>query len=186
MLHMEPGQKERLMDKNVLIIGDNFNSVKRCIKDYITELSNKNHKIFLLDSFWTKETYKRFLQSRYRKEIERRYHIKLSVDDLLKTENVFEYMNNKEINIMKVKSIVGFMSAAELFPVVLSKINEDLRDEKVHIFLNDFVLEHLDGKEFADLYKDINHEQIKFIIINKRIDIVKPLLKTIDEIIRLN
>ncbi|MTI68465.1 MAG: hypothetical protein FH753_17940 [Firmicutes bacterium] len=173
---------ESIKDKDILLLGNDYKKVKRKVKEYITEFSKMNHKIILLDSFWSEKKYDRFINSRFRKEIERRYHIKLSVQDFLDKENVFEYMNDKEINIIKIKSINGYMSAAELFPVILSKINEDVSEDIVHLYLNDFVLKNLTEGEFLSLENEIKHDYVKLIVANKNQEIIKPILEYIDHI----
>ncbi|MTI47486.1 hypothetical protein [Sporosalibacterium faouarense] len=171
---------EDILNRNILFQGANSTKVKHYIREYITELTEKDFKVFLLDSFWSPRKYSRYQSSRYRREIERRYHIKLSADDFLKSENIFRYMDEKEINIMKVKSIAGYMSAAELFPVIISKINEDIENDTAYILINDFILEHLQHGEFLDLYMGMNKEQIKFFVFNEEEEIPESLAAIID------
>lgn len=156
-----------ILNKNVYFYG-NYKKVKQSVKKYIEFLSKGNGKVILLDSYWTMEYYKRFKRSRYLKEIERRYHIKVSVEKFLQKHNIIDYMNHKNINILKVKSIEGFTSAAELFPFILNKINKSLKDETVYILLNDFVLDYLSDEEFRSLNKTINNNLIKYIVISKK------------------
>lgn len=178
---------EAYLDKNVLFTGDDARRVKNKVKDFITLLSSKGYKVFLLDAFWSEERYRRFVYSRYRDEIERRYHIKLSVNDFLQQDNVFEYMKDRNINILKVKSITGYMSAAELFPVIISKINQDItQGEKAYVLINDFVLQHLSGWEFNNIYEQIDGRQIKFIFLSIDQPVVKAFWKVIDENIIIN
>ena len=177
---------ETIKKSNLLFIGENDNLIKREIKKYIEELAKSGHKIFLLDAFWSKERYVRFKGSRYKREIERRYHVKISVEDFLQGDNIFDYMDSKETNILKVKSILGYMSAAELFPVILSKINEDLRDEKVHIFINDFILNTISEEEFMSLYMGINKDKIKFFAYCESNDIPNSLNSIIEHNIEVH
>lgn len=164
---------------NTYFKGNDYGKIKSSVKNYISYLSNDN-KVFLLDSFWTKDYYERFKRSRYISEIERRYHVKLSVEEFLNKDNIIKYMNDKNLNIIKVKSIEGYMSAAELFPVIVSKINETVMKDKVYIFINDFVLEYLNEETFNNLIKNINRDLIKFIVISKNDD-VKLLSEVIDK-----
>ncbi|WP_425447988.1 hypothetical protein [Dethiothermospora halolimnae] len=173
-----------IYNKNILFTGKNNKKIEAYIKKYIKGLSKDGNYIFLLDSFWSKERYHRFKGSRYLKEIERRYHIKLSVDDFMQKENIFDYMDNKEINILKVKSIIGYMSAAELFPVIISKINNDIKGNNAYILINDFVLEELDDDAFLDLYTSINNQNINFFVYNKNKSLPKNLTMIIDDIIK--
>lgn len=176
-----------IYDENLQFTGERFKKIKYFVKEYISELTKQDSKVFLLDSFWSRQRYLRFKDSRYRKEIERRYHMKLSVDDFLNKDDIFEYMNHKEVNIMKVKSIEGYMSAAELFTVIVSKINEDLSgDERAYILINDFILEHLDEGEFLDLYMRIDKERIKFFVLNNKEDLPRGLQTIINKIIEVD
>lgn len=180
-------KNDEIYNVNLQVTGQNSKKIKYYVMEYIKKLSESNIKVFLLDSFWSREKYKRFKDSRYRREIERRYHIKLSVDDFLNKDNIFEYMNDVYTNIIKVKSLMGYMSAAELFTVIVSKINQDLANEdKVYIFINDFILEHLDEGEFLDLYMQIDKEKIKFIVFNNEQSLPKGLRSIINEIIEIN
>lgn len=185
MTNFEALKNCNIYDKNLLFIGDDNGKVKRYVKEYISLLNQRNNKVFLLDSFWSSRKYKRYRSSRYLKEIERRYHIKLSADDFLAKDNVFNYMNERNIKIMKVKSITGFMSAAELFPVILSKINQDIGENKAYILINDFVLEHLNEGEFLDIYMGINKERIKFFVFHNREKLPEGLSAIIDEVVRV-
>lgn len=177
---------KEILNENISFQGSDAKKLKYYVREYITYLSQNNSKIFLLDSLWSQKKYLRYKGSRFRKEIERRYHIKLSVDDFMKKENIFEYMNDKEINIMKVKSVVGFMSAAELFPVIISKINDDLLEDNAYIFINDFVLESLSQGEFLDLYTRINKDKIKFFVMNNELPLPEGLKKIIDKVIEID
>lgn len=177
---------KEILNKNILFQGSDINKLKYYIKEYISYLSQNSSKIFLLDSFWSQKKYSRYKSSRYIKEIERRYHIKLSVDDFMEKQNIFEYMNDKEINIMKVKSVMGYMSAAELFPVIISKVNDDLLENSVYIFINDFILKSLSEGEFLDLYMKINKDKIKFFVMNCELPLPEGLKRIIDEVIKIN
>lgn len=177
---------KEIVNKNILFQGSDANRIKYCIREYISHLSQNNSKIFLLDSFWSQKKYLRYQGLRYRKEIERRYHIKLSVDDFMNKRNIFNYMNDKEINIMKIKSVAGYMSAAELFPVIISKINDDLMDQKAYIFINDFILECLSQGEFLDLYMKINNDKMKFFVMNSQLPLPEGLKRIIDEVIEID
>lgn len=171
-----------LTNKTVYFNGNDYNKVKKIVKNFITHLSKNNIKVFLLDSYWSKDYYNRFKHSRYLNEIERRYHLKISVEEFLNKDNIINYMNKKNTNIIKVKSIEGFMSAAELFPVIVSKIQENIINEKVYILINDFVLEHINEETLDKLIDSINTDTIKFIIISKRGNINK--ISKIIEVVR--
>ena len=177
---------EEILSQNILFQGSDDNKLKHYIRQYTSYLSQNNSKIFFLDSFWSQKKYLRYKGSRYKKEIERRYHIKLSVDDFMKKLNIFDYMDDKEMNIMKVKSVIGYMSAAELFPVIMSKINNDLKEDNAYIFINDFVLESLRQGEFLDLYMKINKDKVKFFIKNNEKPLPEGLERIIDKTIEID
>ena len=80
-------------------------------------------------------------------------------------------MNLENVNIAKVKSIEGYMSAAELFPVIVSKVNETIKDSKAYILINDFVLDEVKEETFNKLIKNIDTNHVKFIVINKDNDV---------------
>ena len=158
---------DEIVDKTIYFNGNDYEKVKKAVKDYIAYLSKNNDKIVLLDSFWSKDYYERFKRSRFLKEIERKYHIKMSVEEFLNKENIIEYMDNKNVNIVKVKSVEGFMSAAELFPVIVSKVNENIKDNKAYILINDFVLDQVSEETLIKLIENINTDLLKFIVISK-------------------
>jgi len=162
---------DEIVDKTVYFSGNDYDKIKIVVKDYIGYLSKNNNKIFLLDSFWSKDYYDRFKRSRFLKEIERKYHIKISVEEFLNKDNIIEYMNSKNVNIAKVKSIEGYMSAAELFPVIVSKVNETIKDSKAYILINDFVLDEVKEETFIKLIENIDTNHVKFIVINKDNDV---------------
>ncbi|MBS4539099.1 hypothetical protein GOQ27_11540 [Clostridium sp. D2Q-11] len=160
--------KNELYNKSVLFLNNDYNKAKIEAKNYIIKLSKNNQKVILLDSFWSKEKYNRFKNSKYKENIEGRYHIKLSVEDFLSRDNLIEYMNEKNINIIKIKSILGYMSAAELFPVIISRLNSVIKDETIHVLINDYVLENLEWSEVVNALNSVNKNNIKFIVITNR------------------
>lgn len=166
-----------IYNKNVLLLNRDYNKSKIDVKNHIIELSKRNQKVVLLDSFWSKEKYNRFKSSEYKENIERKYHIKISVEDFLFRDNLIEYMNEKNINIVKVKSIIGYMSASELFPVIMSKLNEIIQDEIIHVLLNDHILDNLKWNEVVNTINSVNKNTIKFIVITNRNNIPKELVE---------
>lgn len=160
-----------IVDKTVHFSGDDYNKIKTVVKDYIAYLSRNNNKVFLLDSFWSKDYYDRFKKSRFLNEIERKYHIKISVEEFLSKDNIIKYMDEKKVNIAKVKSIEGYMSAAELFPVIVSKVNETIKENKAYVLINDFVLDEVSKETFDKLIQEIDTSLVKFIVISKEKDV---------------
>ena len=167
-------------DKNILFTNRDYKEAKRQVKEHLINLSKNNEKIILLDSFWSKYKYNRFMNSKYKKQIERKYHIKMSVQDFLKEENILYFMNERKLNIIKVKSILGYMSAAELFPVLISKINDDFKEEQVHILINDFILDSLTKEEMKTILNEINFHNIRLVIMTNKPDIPVELLNNVD------
>ncbi|MBS4536752.1 hypothetical protein GOQ29_14100 [Clostridium sp. D2Q-14] len=172
-----------IYNKNVLLLNNDYNKSKISVKNYIIESSKRNQKVILLDSFWSKEKYSRFKSSTYKENIERRYHMKISVEDFLYDDNIIEYMNAKNINIVKIKSIVGYMSAAELFPVIMSKLDEIIEDECVHVLLNDHVLDSLKWNEIVKVINSVNQNNIRLIVLTDRDNIPKELIEKCEIII---
>lgn len=172
-----------MYDKNVLFLNNDFNKAKIDVKKYIIDLSKQGKKVVLLDSFWSKEKYSRFISSPYKENIEKRYHIKLSVEDFLEKNDLIEYMNNKNISIIKVKSIIGFMSAAELFPVIISKLNTIRSEETIHVLLNDHILDNLEWQEVINAVDSVDKDKIKFIVLSSKDGIDKELVEKYESII---
>ncbi|MGO1367816.1 MAG: hypothetical protein ACTHVE_02265 [Senegalia sp. (in: firmicutes)] len=164
-----------MYDNNVVFFNEDFSKAKKEAKKYILELSKRGKKIVLLDSFWSKEKYSRFIASPYRENIEKRYHIKLSVEDFLSEDNLIEYMNERKVNIIKVKSIIGFMSASELFPVIVSKLDTINTKESIHVLLNDYILENIELKEIINVLNSLDKSKIKFIILSSKQEMIKEL-----------
>jgi len=172
-----------MYDKNVLFLNSNIKQAEIDAKKYIIELSKQGKKIVLLDSFWSKEKYSRFISSPYKSNIEKRYHIKISVEDFLQKDNLVDYMNRKDINIVKIKSIVGFMSAAELFPVIISKLNTIESDESIHVLVNDYILDNLEWSQIKDAIHSVDKNKIKFIILSSKDEIGKEIVEKYESII---
>jgi hypothetical protein len=92
-------------------------------------------------------------------------------------------MNKKDINIVKIKSIVGFMSAAELFPVIISKLNTIESDESIHVLVNDYILDNLEWSQVKDAIYSVDKNKIKFIILSSKDEIGKEIVEKYESII---
>ncbi|MBZ4644613.1 MAG: hypothetical protein PWR27_2143 [Petroclostridium sp.] len=155
-------------NKNIAFLGLPWSGHKYALRKYIKYLSQKE-KVIIIDSEGDINQYKRFKNSKYVRQFEKKYHLKLSAGDFFCIPNIISEMNQRGINILKIKSIDRIMYAGELFAVIMRKLDTDNRcyNERLNIVLNKFTIDLIPDEEFSNTYCGIQMENFKYIFLHE-------------------
>ena len=151
---------------NLAFVGLPWSGNKQALRKYIHFLS-QNEKVIIIDSEGDMESYNRFKKIKKIEQFQSRYHMKLSANDFIYSNNIFNKMDEKSISILKIKSIDGIMSAGELFPVIMQKIESERFStrQKINIILNQSTIKHISSEEFEAAYLKFGCDVYRFIFL---------------------